>query len=346
MKLLIVGGARPNFIKMAPLVKACDKFSVNYKIVHTGQHYDFNMSDVFFKDLVIKAPDYNLNVGSASHAAQTAMIMQRFEEVCFNENPTLVVVIGDVNSTLACSIVTSKLKNTKLAHIEAGLRCYDREKPEEINRVVSDVLSDYLFVTVDYAIDNLLKEGILREKIFLVGDTVLDSLIFNLPKIKLNDNSNYVLATFHRVNSTDNPENLKNILVQLEKVAKNTDVVFPIHPRTIAKINLFNLKDYIKRLNIISPLGYLDFLSLMVNSSYVITDSGGIQVEATYLGKPCISVMQSSSHLYTLYKGTNKLADYNTIYDTFTTHNNATPYHDKYADGKASERIVKCLLKY
>lgn len=345
MKALLVGGTRPNFIKLAPLARACDKFGLEYKIVHTGQHYDFNLSEVFFNELEIKKPEYYLDVGSSTHADQTAKVMQRFEKVCLYDPPDIVIVVGDVNSTLACSLVVSKLENIKLAHVEAGLRSLDRGRPEEVNKIVTDVLSNYLFTTIDYAVTNLLNEGIPSYKIFLVGDVVLDNLIYNLPKIKNNDKK-YVLATIHRPNSTDVPENLKNILKALSKISRNIDVVFPMHPRTVRRIDEFKLKGYTKGINIIKPVGYIDFLSLLVNSFSVITDSGGVQIETTYLGKSCISVMDRTSHLYTLDKGTNKLADYETLYSIFMKSNKAIPYKDKYADGKVAERIIKCLIKY
>ena len=345
MKAFLIGGTRPNFIKLAPLVRSCDKFGLEYKIVHTGQHYDFNLSDVFFNELEIKKPDYYLDVGSSTHADQTAKVMQRFEKVCLYDPPDIVIVVGDVNSTLACSLVVSKLENIKLAHVESGLRSLDRERPEEVNKIVTDALSNYLFATTEYAVINLLNEGISRDKIFLVGDVVLDNLIYNLPKVKNNDQK-YILATIHRPNSTDVPENLKNILKALSKISRDIDVIFPMHPRTVRRIDEFGLKDYTKGIEIIEPVGYIDFLSLLVNSFSVITDSGGVQIETTYLGKSCISVMDRTSHLYTLDKGTNKLADYETLYNVFMECVESVSYKDKYADGKVAERIIKCLKKY
>lgn len=344
MKIFLVGGTRPNFIKLAPLTRACEKFDVEYKIIHTGQHYDFNLSDVFFDELGIKDPDYYLDVGSSTHADQTAKVMQRFEKVCLHDSPDIVIVVGDVNSTMACALVISKFENIKLAHVESGLRSLDKSRPEEVNKIVTDVLSNYLFTTTEYAVTNLLNEGISRDKIFLVGDVVLDNLIYNLPKINSN-HKKYVLVTIHRPNSTDVPENLKNILVCLRQIAVDIDVIFPIHPRTKRRIKEFGLEDYVKDLNIIDPVGYLDFLSLMVNSTSVITDSGGLQVETTYLGKPCISVMDRTSHLYTIDFGTNILVDYKYIYDVFKEIKSSQPYRNKYADGKVSERIIKCLIE-
>jgi UDP-N-acetylglucosamine 2-epimerase (non-hydrolysing) len=344
MKIFLVGGTRPNFIKLSPLVRVCNKLDVNFKIVHTGQHYDSNLSDIFFDELEIPYPDYNLNVGSSTHADQTAKIMQRFEKVCLDDTPDIVIVVGDVNSTMACSLVVSKIEGIKLAHVEAGLRSFDRHRPEEVNKIVTDILSNYLFATVDYAVSNLVNEGISKDNIFLVGDVVLDNLIYNLPKIKKNENK-YVLVTIHRPHNTDNPETLKNILISLSKIATNIDVIFPIHPRTMNKIKEFGLLRYTNKLNLMAPLGYFDFLSKLVNSSVVITDSGGVQIETTYLGIPCISIMKKTSHLYTLNKGSNILVDYKDIFDVFINIKECLPYKDNYADGNASERIIKCLIE-
>jgi UDP-N-acetylglucosamine 2-epimerase (non-hydrolysing) len=342
MRIFLVGGARPNFIKLAPLVRACEKFDVEHKIVHTGQHYDSNLSDVFFDELNIREPDYHLDVGSSTHADQTAKVMQRFEKVCLHDPPDIVVVVGDVNSTMACALVVSKFENIKLAHVEAGLRSSDRSRPEEVNKIVTDSVSDYLFATTSYACANLLNENIERQNIFLVGDVVLDSLIYTLPTIESSDRE-YVLATIHRPHSTDDPDNLKNILMSLVNIAVDVDVVFPMHPRTKRRIEEFGFEGFKNALNVIEPVGYRDFIGLMANAKSVISDSGGVQVETTYLGKPCISVMDRTSHLYTIKNGTNRLANYENIYSIFKEHQNSNPYRDKLADGKAAERIIECL---
>jgi len=344
MKLLLVGGTRPNFIKLASLARACDKFEVEYKILHTGQHYDFNLTDIFFDELGIRNPDYFLDVGSSTHADQTAKVMQRFEKVCLHDPPDIVVVVGDVNSTMACALVVSKFENIKLAHVEAGLRSLDRSRPEEVNKIVTDALSNYLFTTVYYASVNLLNENIPMDQVFLVGDVVLDNLIYNLPKIK-SDNRKYVLATIHRPHNTDNPEKLKNILNTLQIITEEIDVVFSMHPRTKQKIEEFGLWCCLNGIDFIEPVGYFDFLSLMVNSHSVITDSGGVQVETTYLGKACFSVMNKTSHLYTIHHGTNMLVNHDNIYEAFKNPKKYKPYRDKYADGKAAERIIKCLIE-
>ncbi|HUU87055.1 MAG TPA: UDP-N-acetylglucosamine 2-epimerase (non-hydrolyzing) [Candidatus Glassbacteria bacterium] len=342
--IFLVGGTRPNFIKLAPLVRACEKFDVEYKMVHTGQHYDSNLSDIFFDELKIRQPDYHLDVGSSTHADQTAKVMQRFEMVCLHDLPDIVVVVGDVNSTMACALVVSKLEGVKLAHVEAGLRSLDRSRPEEVNKIVTDSLSNYLFTTVYYANANLLNEGVPRKNVFQVGDVVLDNLIYNLPKIK-KDEREYVLATIHRPHNTDDPEILKSVLTSLLRVAVDIDVIFPIHPRTMRKIHDFGLEEYAKGLYLVEPMGYLQFLTMLVNAHTVITDSGGVQIETTYLGKPCISVMDRTSHLYTIGKGTNTLVDHEGIYNAFKNPRNIEPYRDQYADGKAAERIIKCLIE-
>jgi len=342
--IFLVGGTRPNFIKLAPLVRACEKFDVDHKLIHTGQHYDFNLSDVFFEELGLREPDYHLDVGSSTHADQTAKVMQRFEMVCLHDLPDIVVVVGDVNSTMACSLVVSKLDGVKLAHVEAGLRSLDRSRPEEVNKIVTDVLSNYLFTTVFYANANLLNEGISRKNIFLVGDVVLDNLIYNLPNIKKDDRE-YVLTTIHRPHNTDDPEILKSILIELTNIAVGMDVVFPIHPRTSKKIHEFGLSEYTKGLYLIEPVGYAEFLSLLVNANAVVTDSGGVQIETTYLGIPCVSVMDRTSHLYTLKDGTNTLVDHEHIYDALKRPKEEhKPFRGKYADGKAAERIIRCLM--
>ena len=350
MKLCLVGGTRPNFIKLAPIVRACESRSIDYKLVHTGQHYDSSLSNIFFDELKIPKPNINLNVGSASHAQQVAKIMVDFETYCLNIKPDVVVVVGDVNSTMACSLVVSKLGDIKLAHVEAGLRCFDRHKPEEVNRVVTDILSNYLFVTTEYAITNLLKEGVHRKHIHLVGDVVLDNLIYNLSNMELCEKTrDYILVTIHRPASTDDAGNLKHILKALQRLSKDMEIVFPMHPRTKSRIEEFKLFKYIEGLNIKEPVGYIEFLSLMINSNIMLSDSGGVQVETSFLGIPCVSIMESTSHLYTLEKGTNTLShiDEQDIYEKAinTMKFKAKPYRNRFTDGKVAERIIDVLLE-
>jgi len=273
------------------------------------------MSDYFLRDLDIPEPDYNLGVGSASHAMQTAKIMMEFEKVCLKENPDLITVVGDVNSTLACALVATKI-GIRVAHIEAGLRSFDRTMPEEINRILTDQLSDFLFVTEQSGLDNLNNEGIDINKIFFVGNIMIDSLIHNLPKIKKSNILNklklkkkeFILLTMHRPNNVDNQHNLKNILNILNSVQEKIKIIYSIHPRSAERIKQFGLEKTLKRMaNFVrtEPLKYIDFLNLTLNCKAVITDSGGIQEETTFLGVPCITIRENTERPVTVTKGTN-----------------------------------------
>lgn len=333
MKIISVVGARPNFMKMAPIHKEFEKQSavggqqaVEHLICHTGQHYDEKMSKVFFNDLELPKPDFYLGAGSGSHAEQTAKIMIEFEKVLLQVKPDIVMVYGDVNSTVACSLVAAKM-GVKIAHVESGLRSFDRTMPEEINRIVTDHLSDYLFVTEKSGVENLKHEGIPEEKIFFVGNTMIDSLIHYLPKAEkseilktynllvpakseLTDEAgqptNYILVTLHRPSNVDNEENVKEIINLLNKLAEKRKIIFPMHPRTKAVIEKLNL---ILNINIVltDPIGYIDFLALMKNAELVITDSGGIQEETTFLGVQCITVRDNTERPITVEIGTNQL---------------------------------------
>jgi UDP-N-acetylglucosamine 2-epimerase (non-hydrolysing) len=316
VKIISVVGARPNFIKIAPLNKEFMNYpQIRNYICHTGQHFDEKMSDIFFRELEISKPDFNLGIGSGTHAAQTASIMIEFEKVIDLVKPDLVIVPGDVNSTMACTLVASK-KNIPVAHIESGLRSFDRTMPEEINRIVTDVLSEYLFVTEESGIRNLKNEGISPAKIFFVGNIMIDSLINYLPKIDGSDiekrlniaEEKYCLCTFHRPSNVDDPRNLAEILDMLKELSGKLSVIFPMHPRTR---NVFNLikKSPQEYANIIitDPIGYIDFLSLLKNSELVITDSGGIQEETTFLGVQCLTVRNNTERPVTAEIGTNQL---------------------------------------
>lgn len=353
MKIHLVAGARPNFMKVAPLIREIKKHkNIDYKLLHTGQHYDYNMSEVFFKGLEIPKPDINFSVGSMSHADQTASIMVLFEDYCLNEEPDIVLVVGDVNSTLACAIVVSKLERIKLAHIEAGERNFDRKIPEEINRIVTDVLSDYLFCTTDKAVDNLLNEGCDKNKIYLVGNVMIDTLLHNISKMPAKkDNESYILCTMHRQSNTDNGENLENILKAIDYISKSIEVRFSIHPRTMNRIKLFNFDKYLKHIKVLEPLNYIDFLYNMKYASLVLTDSGGVQVETTVLDIPCLTIRESTEWEFTLTEGTNRLVNANTekvIDEVFNildkpTKAKLSERNKKLLDGKASDRIVKIL---
>lgn len=338
-------GARPNFIKAGPLIKKINKLpEVNNVVLHTGQHYDKNMSEQFFDDLEIPKPDINLGLGGGSHAVQTADIMKGCENVFEKYNPNLVIVYGDVNSCVAATLVASKL-NIKIAHIESGLRSWDRTMPEEINRLVTDTLSDYLFVTCTDAVFNLKNEGIDEEKIFFVGNTMIDSLVEFEDKFKDNDDE-YSLVTIHRPYTVDNKTRLKNLMDSLTKVSKNIKVVFPLHPRTKNSLKNFGIYDsYINEIDFIEPQGYLDFMSLQKNAKFIITDSGGVQEESSYFNVPCLTVRDNTERPVTCDEGTNELIGTN--YSDIPKRVEEIDYEKKSTinlwDGKSSNRIIDIL---
>ena len=356
MKTVIhIIGARPNFIKASPLIKKMQKLNVNNLVLHTGQHYDKNMSKVFFDELKIPTPDYNLNAGGGSHTKQTANIMIGCERYFLENNPDLVIVYGDVNSCVAASLVASKM-GIKIAHVESGLRSYDRKMPEEINRILTDSISDFLFLTSEDALDNLVKEGISEDKCFLVGNTMIDSLVefeskFDLSnilhKLKLKK-SMYSLITLHRPSNVDNKSDLKFMMDSIVKVSKNIKCVFPVHPRTknnLQKFNLYNKYNSLDNLEIINPLGYIDFMCLQKNSKFIITDSGGIQEESSYFKVPCLTSRDNTERPITISNGTNKLigANYkNIVKETLNINYDITSNINLW-DGFSSDRIIKIL---
>ncbi|HPA85653.1 MAG TPA: UDP-N-acetylglucosamine 2-epimerase (non-hydrolyzing), partial [Deltaproteobacteria bacterium] len=301
MKILNVVGARPNFMKIAPLIRDMNarKDRIEHLLVHTGQHYDKSMSDDFFVQLGIPQPDVNLGIGSASHAQQTAKILTAFESVLVEHNPDMVVVVGDVNSTMACALVAAK-SGVKVAHVEAGLRSFDRTMPEEINRILTDALSDLLFTTEEAGNENLRREGIPQEKIFFVGNVMIDTLVHCLAAMPPGpphpglEKKEYAVITLHRPSNVDHPETLKGMLRAFQDISKNLKLVIPLHPRTRANIERFGLSDALRALEenavVTGPAGYVDMLRLVKDSRMVITDSGGIQEETTYLGVPCITL--------------------------------------------------------
>ena len=429
-KWMLVAAARPNFMKIAPLIRAIDKHNheaqrccqtekkdgwefdpekghhdsiIRPFLVHTGQHYDDNMSDAFFRDLELPMPDIHLGIGSGSHAEQTGRVMIEFEQVLIREKPNLVIVVGDVNSTMACALAAVKM-NIPIAHVEAGLRSFDRSMPEEINRIVTDVVAHYLFTPSEDGDANLLAEGIKKDKIFLVGDIMVDSLLFYLDKAKKTDirkqlsleSFPYALLTLHRPANVDHPESLGRIIQGLLNVAGRIPVIFPMHPRTRKQIDAFGYgesfvfhpshqmshadyfgNDFVKnriekasifeheefhdvqnrrqkqqpllrRIHAFSPLGYLDFLNLMMNAAVVLTDSGGIQEETTVLNIPCVTLRDSTERPITLSKGTTVLVhdDPEKIIDAVSKALNgklkriACP---TLWDGNTAERIVSIL---
>lgn len=362
MKIVNVVGARPNFMKVAPLHRAFQKYTqIVSKIVHTGQHYDAKMSDVFFNQLELPKPDYFLGIGGGSHTQQTAKIMLEFEQVMEVEKPDLVLVVGDVTSTIACALVATKM-HVPIAHVEAGLRSGDRKMPEEINRILTDSISDLLFVTEQAGIDNLKQEGVPDQKVFMVGNCMIDSLIYYRQKASeldvINDlgltKGEFVLMTMHRPANVDTPEGLTSILQIIEDTTRYKKVLFPIHPRTQNNIEKFGLKQRlggIQGLILTEPQGYLEFLNLMENSALVVTDSGGIQEETTYLQVPCLTFRDSTERPVTITLGTNQLlADLNPQ----TTHEKIVEVLEGRTkkgiipplwDGKAAERIAVKILQ-
>ncbi|MCJ7802256.1 MAG: UDP-N-acetylglucosamine 2-epimerase (non-hydrolyzing) [Candidatus Marinimicrobia bacterium] len=354
MKLIHVVGARPNFMKAAPVWSAIHRMTnFNQILVHTGQHYDRLMSKVFFKELQMPTPDHNLNIGSDSHARQTAAIMIKFEELVNELDPNMVLVYGDVNSTVAAAMVCSKLM-IPFAHIEAGLRSFDRRMPEEINRLITDQLADLLFTPSMDGDVNLNNEGIPNSKIHCVGNVMIDTLVKLLPKAdkpnRFKDLKQYVLVTLHRPSNVDDFESLKSILQNLEITSNSIPIIFPVHPRTKKIITANNL-DIIKNINfhLIEPLGYLEFLGLMKNATAVITDSGGIQEETTYLDIPCITLRENTERPITISLGTNQLIgkDYNKLPNLINDAINVKKRSNTIIplwDGKASDRIAEILL--
>ncbi len=319
-KIIHVVGARPNFMKAAPVWKAIEDLQLFEQIlVHTGQHYDKAMSDIFFKELNLPKPNYNLNIGSQTHAHQTAAIMIGLEDLLLNVSPNLVIVYGDVNSTVAAALVCSKIY-IPFAHVEAGLRSFDRRMPEEINRLVTDQLADLLFTPSQDADQNLLKEGINDRKIHFVGNVMIDTLKKLLAKAnppeKYAELNNYILVTLHRPSNVDDVTNLNSIFDSLIEVSKTFPVIFPIHPRTKNVLKKIDIDlNNTGNLHLTDPIGYLEFLGLMQNAKAVITDSGGIQEETTWLGIPCLTVRENTERPVTVTMGTNQLIglDYHKI---------------------------------
>ena len=311
MLICHVVGARPNLMKAAPVVQALSAYPMEQMVVHTGQHYDFNMSEVFIKQLGMKAPDINLQVGSGTHAQQTAQIMSRFEPVLLESKPDLVVVYGDVNSTVAAALVCSKLM-IRIAHVEAGLRSFDRTMPEEINRLLADQLCDLLFTPSEDANRNLAREGVSPEKVFLVGNVMIDTLVRMLPEteesLPADLPSKYALVTLHRPSNVDEMDWLAELISGLESASRELAFIFPVHPRTRQKISEFGIKPNGNgHIRFLEPLPYLEFLSLQRNATVVITDSGGVQEETTYLGVPCLTVRENTERPVTVSMGTNIL---------------------------------------
>ncbi len=357
IRILCVAGARPNFMKLAPLVAALGQDpGFSPFLVHTGQHYDDQMSGQFFRDLGMPDPKFNLSVGSGSHAQQTAEILKRFEPVVISEKPDAILVVGDVNSTMACALVAKKLQ-IPVIHVEAGLRSFDRSMPEEINRLVTDAISDLLLVTEESGRRNLLAEGVPADRIFLVGNLMIDSLRANihnarqsgiLTRLAVKPRS-YGLVTLHRPSNVDDPAHLSELVETLSVIAAEVPLFLPVHPRTRTRMEEQRIALH-PAVHLIDPLGYLDFLWLMSNSSVVLTDSGGIQEETTALGIPCLTLRDNTERPATIDEGTNILAGTrkSTILDAWNQMkvNPKAGRIPKYWDGSAASRCVAVLRGY
>jgi len=377
IKILLVAGARPNFIKISSVYKELKKIHrFRPIIVHTGQHYDVDMSDIFFRQLQLPKPDIFLGIGSGTHGEQTGKLMIAFERICAKENPDLVIVVGDVNSTVGCALVAAKM-NTRVAHVEAGMRSFDRTMPEEINRVLTDHIADFLFTTCEDANSNLRREGIPKHKIFFTGNVMIDTLLqyrkcaqqskilTTLQFKKNNKIQKYAVVTLHRPSNVDDPVTLRRILYALNAIAKKVPVVFPMHPRTIKNIERYKLGrtvHYISKVVLhqlvwkespvlaIPPLGYLDFLNLISHATLVLTDSGGIQEETTILRIPCLTIRSNTERPITIKEGTNLLvgSDRDQIVKTafkVLRQGVVRKRRPRYWDGRAAQRITKILLE-
>jgi UDP-N-acetylglucosamine 2-epimerase (non-hydrolysing) len=370
MKIVVVAGARPNFVKVAPILREFETRigndealkDISVLFVHTGQHYDANMSKIFFDELGIMEPHICLDVGSKTHAIQTAEIMMGFENVCVKEKPDLVIVVGDVNSTVACSLVAVKM-GIKVAHIEAGLRSYDRRMPEEINRVVTDSISDYLFTTCREASETLGGEGVSEDKIFFTGNVMADTLIYSKERASeagiidelrtkgiCDGPGKYAVLTLHRPSNVDNRDKFEELIAVIND-SVDLPVLFPVHPRTMNKIKSFDLDKYFNdKISILEPLGYLDFLCIMMNAKFVMTDSGGIQEETTVLGVPCLTLRENTERPITVDQGTNILAGVSSegiklsISEVLEGERSSSKIPELW-DGKAAQRIVDIILK-
>ncbi len=356
-KITLIAGARPNFMKIAPIIHAIKKTQsingITYRLIHTGQHFDEKMSETFFRQLNIPQPDVNLNCGGGSQAEQTASIMVAFEKELLEHPADLVLVVGDVTSTMACSIVAKKLQ-TKVAHVEAGIRSFDLSMPEEINRMVTDSITDYFFTTTILAGENLLKAGVSKDKIFFVGNVMIDTLLENRSKFVKPDfwdslslkKKNYFVLTLHRPANVDADEKLKELMDEIINNVGNFPILFPMHPRTAKVFQAIGIKA--DNLHIVAPLGYLEFNYLVENAMGVITDSGGITEETTVMGVPCITLRDTTERPETITMGTNELVGTNPkalkpFLDKLLSGNWKKGGIPEKWDGKAAERIIQIL---
>jgi UDP-N-acetylglucosamine 2-epimerase (non-hydrolysing) len=357
-KIISVVGARPNFVKIAPLVREFRKYKeIDHVLVHTGQHYTERMSDIFFKEFRMQR-NVDLDIGPASQVKQMAGIMERFEKVVLKERPDLVIVVGDVTSTLACALTAVKL-GVKVAHIEAGLRSFDRTMPEEINRTLTDAVSDYLFVTEPSGVRNLKKEGIPDNKIFFVGNIMIDSVAFSIKEAEKRSicrdlglkKGAYALLTLHRPSNVDDKRRLEGIVKILGGIREKVKIVYPVHPRSVKMLKAFGCWKRLKEdpdMVMTDPLGYLDFIKLMMDAKFVMTDSGGIQEETTYLGIPCFTLRENTERPVTVTRGTNRIVgdDYSSLRRMISVIQPARKKkRPRLWDGRTASRITRILMR-
>ncbi|ADC73031.1 UDP-N-acetylglucosamine 2-epimerase [Thioalkalivibrio sp. K90mix] len=365
--ILCVVGARPNFMKIGPVMRALQQARIPAQLVHTGQHYDPAMNERFFADLQIPRPDINLEVGSSSHAVQTAEVMMRFEGVLDRVQPRAILVVGDVNSTIACALVAAK-KGVGVIHVEAGLRSFDRSMPEEVNRVLTDQISDLLFITERHARDNLVREGIAPDRVHFVGNVMIDTQLYNLERAvpwqetlrsaevdtdAFSDNRDYGVLTLHRPSNVDHAPVMKRLVDSLVAIARELPLVFPLHPRTRARLQGFGLESALREapIAVLPPAGYLEMLGLMKDARVVLTDSGGMQEETTALGVPCITLRENTERPITIDEGTNILVgnDPQRLMESFREvmdHGGKQGRIPEYWDGNAAERIVAVVADW
>ena len=361
IKVDLIAAARPNFMKVAPLYRALSRAQdlCTVRLVHTGQHFDANMSDAFFKDLEIPDPDIHLGVAGGSHAEQTAGVMVAYEKVCLQDRPDWVVVVGDVNSTVACTLAATKL-DIRVAHLEAGLRSRDRSMPEELNRLATDALADLLWTPSRDADENLIREGVAKEKIEFVGNIMIDSLEMMRPAIEARRQSRrfglplrgYGVVTLHRPSNVDDAARLKRLVQALVDAARSMPLIFPVHPRTRQRLEGFGLRDSLAKadgIHLTEPLGYTDFMSLVFDCRYALTDSGGIQEETTYLGIPCITLRENTERPTTVSQGTNELATLEQL-EQLVSKAVAGKWKEttipEYWDGKTAPRVAASLRRH
>jgi UDP-N-acetylglucosamine 2-epimerase (non-hydrolysing) len=362
LRVLVVAGARPNFMKVAPILRALADAGHDGILVHTGQHYDAKMSDTFFQELGLPEPRYHLEVGSASHAVQTARCMEAFEPVLREVGPDWVVVVGDVNSTIACALVAAKLRDElgcRVAHVEAGLRSHDWRMPEEVNRVLTDRLADLCLTPSEDAAPNLRAEGIPDERIVFVGNVMIDTLLDQLPAARALDMPRrlgvtpgaYAVVTLHRPSNVDDRDAFTQVLEGLERVSAEMPVVFPIHPRTRKQVEAFGLSHLMERLHVVEPFGYREMIGAVADAAVVLTDSGGLQEETTALGVPCVTLREQTERPVTVTHGTNRLVEWPVTADGIFVALKQAPTRRREPgtgvagwDGRAGERVMEALV--